>query len=131
MTAVTHLVLEASRKWCQHHVISHVCELCWWYNYGADVVPISIALAFVTKMSEKCRSTSPSAIQVKQWRKTVSIERKLHVISQIEKGCERTVDIFGNVRFSHISICTICDNADTITESTKCMCIKTTIMLSE
>ena len=31
----------------------------------ADVVPPSIALAVVTKLSEKCKSTSPSAIQVK------------------------------------------------------------------
>ena len=32
----------------------------------ADVYPSSIALAFVTKMSEKCKSASPSAIQVKK-----------------------------------------------------------------
>jgi hypothetical protein len=60
-------------------------------------------------MSEKCRSTSASAIQVKQWLKTVSIDGKLDVI----------VDIFRNVIFTHIIICTIRDNADTITDSTK------------
>jgi hypothetical protein len=38
-------------------------------------------LAFLAKMSEKRMSTSPSAIQVKIQRKTVSIEEKLDVIS--------------------------------------------------
>jgi hypothetical protein len=37
-------------------------------------------------MSEKCKSTSPSAIQVKNQRKTISTEEKLDVISQLEKG---------------------------------------------
>jgi hypothetical protein len=37
-------------------------------------------------MSEKHKSTSPSAIQVKNRQKTISIEEKLHVISQLEKG---------------------------------------------
>jgi len=32
----------------------------------ADVVPPSTALAVVTKMNEKCKSISPSAIQVKK-----------------------------------------------------------------
>jgi len=36
--------------------------LRWWYNHVA-----STAFAFVVKMSEKHRSTSPSAIQVKNW----------------------------------------------------------------
>jgi hypothetical protein len=35
------------------------------------------------------------------------------------KGFEWIVEIFGNVWFTHISICKIRDNADTITESTK------------
>jgi disulfide oxidoreductase YuzD len=35
----------------------------------ADVVPNSMALAFVTKMCKKCKSTSPSAIQMKNWQK--------------------------------------------------------------
>jgi hypothetical protein len=37
-------------------------------------------------MSEKRKSTSPSAIQVKNWRETISTEEKLDVISQLEKG---------------------------------------------
>jgi hypothetical protein len=44
--------------------------LCWWYNHVAHVVPPSAVLAFVAKISEKCKSTSPSAIQMKNlyWR---------------------------------------------------------------
>jgi hypothetical protein len=41
-------------------------------------------LAFLTIMSEKHTSTSPSAIQVKNWRKIISIAEKLDVISQLE-----------------------------------------------
>jgi hypothetical protein len=37
-------------------------------------------------MSEKWKSTSPSAIQVKNWWKTISIEEKLDVISRFDEG---------------------------------------------
>ena len=80
-------------------------------SHAADIVPPSIALAFVTKMSEKCKSTSPSAIQVKNRPKTISTEGKLDVISWLEKG-EWIVDLRHNV----ISIHTVHDNADRITE---------------
>jgi hypothetical protein len=63
-------------------------------------------------MSEKRRSASPSAIEVKDWRKTVGIEDKLYVISRLEKG-ERIVDTCCNVRH------TIRDNADKIKEIAK------------
>ena len=82
----------------------------------ADVVPPSIALAFVTKMSEKHKSTSPSAIQMKTWWKKFSIEEKLDIISRLEKA-EWTADIDCKVRFANCSICTIHDNADRITGS--------------
>jgi len=43
-----------------------------WYNQVAGVVPPSTALALFTKMSEKRKSTSPSAFPVKnQWKTTV------------------------------------------------------------
>ena len=48
-------------------------------------------------MSEKYKSTSPSAIQVKNRRTTISTEEKLNIISQLEKG-ERIVDKCLNVR---------------------------------
>jgi len=69
-------------------------------------------------MSEKHKSTSPSAIQVKNWQETISSEEKLDVIHWLEKG-ERTVDIRRNVRLTHSSVHTICDNADRITGSAK------------
>jgi hypothetical protein len=52
---------------------------------------------------------------VKNWSNAISIEEKWDVIHQPEKG-EKIVDICHNVRFTHISIHTICDNADKITE---------------
>jgi hypothetical protein len=48
-----------------------------------DVGPPSTALVFVTKVSEKCQSTLPSAIQVKNWQKTVRNEEKLDVIMKM------------------------------------------------
>jgi hypothetical protein len=47
----------------------------------ADVVLCSAALAFVTKMSEKHKSTLPNVIQVKNWSKPIGIEEKLGVRS--------------------------------------------------
>jgi hypothetical protein len=47
----------------------------------ADVVHCSTALAFVTEISQKQKSKSPSAVPVKSWRKTVGTEGKLDVIS--------------------------------------------------
>jgi hypothetical protein len=37
-------------------------------------------------MSEKCKSASLSAIQVKNRQMTIGIGEKLHIISQLEKG---------------------------------------------
>jgi hypothetical protein len=65
-------------------------------------------------LSEKCNSTSSSAIQVKNRRKTIGIEEKL------EKR-ERIVDICCNVRLAHSCTCTICEKADRITERAKCL----------
>ena len=48
--------------------------------------------------------------------KTVSIKKKLDVISGLEKG-EGIVDICHNVRLAISSVHTICDNADRIKES--------------
>jgi len=39
-----------------------------------DVLYPSTALAFVTKISEKHKCTSPSAIQMKKWSNVISIE---------------------------------------------------------
>ena len=87
-------------------------------DHVADVVPPSIALAFVTKMREKHKSTSPSGIQMKNWWKKFNIEEKLDIISHLEKG-ERIANTGCNVRFAHCSICTIYDNDDRITRSAR------------
>jgi hypothetical protein len=71
---------------------------------------------------------------VKNWRETISTEEKLDVISQLEKG-EWIVEICCNVRFAHVSVCTIHDNTDRIANvlnhELKCLCTKTTTVLSE
>jgi len=56
----------------------------------ADLVPPSTPLAFVAKISDKCKSTSPSAIQVKNLQ--ITTEEKLDVISRLKKG-EQIVDM--------------------------------------
>ena len=47
----------------------------------ADLVPFSTALAVHTDMNEKRKSTSPSAVQLKNWRMTISTEEILDIIS--------------------------------------------------
>jgi hypothetical protein len=67
-------------------------SLCWWYIHLANLVSSSAALAFLTDTGEKPKYTAPSAIQVKNWRKTIRIEEKLDIISQLERG-ELIVDM--------------------------------------
>jgi hypothetical protein len=55
---------------------------------------------------------------MKNWLKTVSIREKLDIINQHEKG-EFIFAICHNVRFAHSNLCTVCDNANSITESAK------------
>jgi len=61
----------------------------------------------------------PSAIQVKNWQHTVSIEKNLDVISCLEKD-ERIVDICHSVSLAHSSVCAIRDDADRIRGSAEC-----------
>ena len=60
--------------------------LHWWHNHTAHLVSSSTALAFVTNMSEKHKSTSSSAFPVKNQWETIGTEEKLDIISQLEKG---------------------------------------------
>jgi hypothetical protein len=63
---------------------------------------------------------SRSAIQVKNWQKTIGIEEKLHVISRLEKH-EQIVYMCHDVKLAHSSVCTIHDNADSIKENAECL----------
>jgi hypothetical protein len=69
-------------------------------------------------MSQKRKSTSPSAVQVKNRRNTVCIEEKLVVISRLQTG-ERIFYTCRNVRCAYSSARTVRDNADGVTESAK------------
>jgi hypothetical protein len=66
-------------------------------------------------MNEKYKSESPSAILMKNWRKTIGMEEKLDITSWLEKG-EHIFDICHYIRLADSSLCTISVNADTITE---------------
>jgi hypothetical protein len=50
----------------------------------AHLVSSSTALAFLTSVSEKHNSTSPTAIHVKNLQNEISIEGKLDLISRLE-----------------------------------------------
>jgi hypothetical protein len=76
--------------------------------------------AFLTNMSDKRKSRSPTIIQVINQQKTISTAEKLDVISKFENG-EEIVDIWCNVRLAHSTVYTICENADRIKESAKCL----------
>ena len=67
-------------------------------------------------MSDKHKSTSLSAIQVKNQQKTIGTEEKLDVITWLERG-KWNADICHNVR--HSTIRTIRNNADRIKGSAK------------
>jgi len=69
-------------------------------------------------VSVQHKSTSPSAIQVKIWQKTISTEEKLGVISRLEKG-EQIVGICHNVGLTHGTMCTVLDNSHRFVESAK------------
>jgi len=110
-----------------------------WIDYvGETCTKLSkspcITIDFSIKMSEKYKSPSPSAMQMKNGCKTSNIEEKLYVISQLEKG-DRTFDICHNVGYTHISIPTIRDNANRITgvlsQELKYLNSKTTTFLTE
>jgi hypothetical protein len=83
----------------------------------AHVVHASSALAIGMKMGEKCKCAAPSAMQVKHQWKTISTEEKLEIINRHEKN-ERIVDVW-HIRFAHVHVHAIRDNADRITESAK------------
>ena len=77
-------------------------------------------MAFLTNMTHKCKSTSttPGAIQVQNWQKTIGTEEKWDVISLLEKG-EWIFDICCNVQLAYNSIRTIHDNDERTTHIAK------------
>ena len=60
----------------------------------AYVVPPSTALVLVNKMSEKSKPTSPSAIQVKNRRKTILIEEKLDNSGAVTENANSGTKVF-------------------------------------
>ena len=74
--------------------------LRWWYDHVAYSVSSATALAFLANMNEKCKSTSPRAIQVKiQW-KTIGIEEKFEKGEQIIGICIKLDSlVVANIQF--------------------------------
>jgi len=85
-------------------------------------------------MSEKHRPVSPNAVPVKNWLKTIGIEKKLDVISFLEI-CEQIVGMSRDVWFADSNIYRIRDNVNRNTENdtsgTKTLCSKATTVLSD
>ena len=91
-----------------------------WIDYVNDKITLLMYsrlqqhCCLLPKTSERRKSASPSAIQVKNPRKMIRIEDKLDVINLLEKD-ERPVDIWFNVSFAHSGIRKILDNVARIT----------------
>jgi hypothetical protein len=100
----------------------------WWVEYALITLVIqssgsSSFLFYSIGFSYQCKSTSLSAIQVKNWQTVVSMEEKLDVISRLELS-EWIVDIWHNVRFTHSSILLPTDLWKVLSQDLKCLCSK-------
>jgi len=103
-----------------------------WYHQAAHLVSCSTALVFLNDMREKRKSTSLSAIQVKNWWKTIASDEKLEAISPPKKGWMKCY-IHCNVRLAHSTTLTVCDvcRINKRARSENISCNKTTIFLPE
>ena len=130
------LVLEARRKWCHCHAISHAYGLITLVIYSCS--PCSFlfySICFSYQVMKKYKSTSPSANQVKHLWKTNRTEEKLDLISQHENG-EWIVDTWHHVRFAHSSVyiqymIMVIELQKVLSQDVKCLCSKSTTVLSE
>jgi len=102
------VVLCQERVLCYFNTRIMECQTNWLWlviQSGGSCSFLSYSIGFFSNLSDKCKSTSPSAIQVKSWWKTVSMEDKLDIISQLGEG-EQIVDMCCNVWLSHTkSVC--------------------------
>jgi len=112
-----------------HHQ-SHVLDwLCWCCKHAARVVTFSTALASVTNISEKRKCTSLNAIQVKNQQKTISIDEKLDIkVNQLLTYAVMLDSL--TVAYLQFMIMLIAWKK-VLSEELKCLCIKTTTVLSE
>jgi len=86
-----------------------------WYKSCSSFSFLFNCTAFLNNRSEKHKSTSPGAIQVRNWWKAIGTEEELNAISQLKKGWMKCY-IYCNVKLAHSSILTVCDNAGRIKE---------------
>jgi hypothetical protein len=103
--------------------------LRWWCKHAAHVVAFSTALASVTNLSEKHKSTSLNAIQVKNQQKTISIDEKLDIkVNQLLTYAIMLDSLI--VAYFKFMIMPI-EWKKMLSEELKCLCIKTNTVLSE
>jgi hypothetical protein len=85
-------------------------------------------------MSKKHKPTSPGAMQVKNWKKTINIEEKLGVISKLAEG-EHIFDIccmLGLLILVYVQFVIMLTGLQRVLSlELKCLCSKTTTFLSE
>jgi len=81
-----------------------------WRILSIGALIFCMRLAEIMSLSRHHMFVSHSAIQLKNCRKTISIEEKLNLISECEIG-EQIVDIGHNVRLAHSTAHTNCDSA--------------------
>ena len=97
-------------------------SLHWWHNHVTCIVCPSTALAFVNKMSEKCKSTSHSAIQV-----------IFDVISWLEKVNKLLTyaEMLDSLVFVYMQfVIMLIELWKVLSQELKCLCRKTTTVLS-
>jgi hypothetical protein len=132
----TWLVLAASRQWWHCHAISHMYGLITFVIQARGLCNSPfIVTGFGYKMNERRKYASPSVMQVKKKRrKTISIEEKLDVIGQLEKGNELltyAVMLDSRVLAYIQSVIMLIELRKGPSQEVKCFCSKTTTVLSE
>ena len=92
----------------------------------ADLVPFSTGLAVRSIMNEKRKSTSPSAIQLKNWRMTISTKEILDIISRLEKDKLLTYDIMlDSLTIACIQyVIIVIELQKVLSQELKCLCSK-------
>jgi hypothetical protein len=107
-----------------------------WFDYNGDKSHSWCSSLFNSTgfcyQNEKCKSTSPSAIQLKNWQKTISTEEKLDVISRFEKG-EHIADICCMLLILAYEkfMIMLTELQEVLWQELKCLCSKTTTALFE
>jgi hypothetical protein len=97
------------------------------------LVTSSPALAFLTNMSEECKFTLHSAVQVKNWRKAIGIEEQSGVISfkKVNELLTYTIMLDSFIVVYVLFVIMLIELKKLLSQELKCLCSKTTTVLLE